>query len=228
MELTAFMKHLYMYRAPRVCNPWREYEPGLDIGPEAPAIRYQNLQRYLELRLGARYLFIAEGLGYQGGRFSGMAMTSERILLGHHPEVRSDEVLGEWEYLRTSDPASPLLKGTQKKMGFNEPTATVMWGCLHRHHLGTFDAVLWNIFPFHPHQEGKPLTNRTPDGNELNVGIVYAKELLELLPYAQVVAIGQKSAGTLQKFGVPCRVVPHPSMGGANKFKAAIAALFGD
>ena len=156
-----------------------------------------------------------------------MAMTSERILLGHHPEVRPEEVLGEWNYQRTSNPDSPLLKGTQKTLGFNEPTATVMWGSLHRHHLGTFDAVLWNIFPFHPHKEEGLLTNRTPDGNELNVGIVYAKQLLELLPNAQVVAIGQKSAGTLQKFGVPCCCVPHPSMGGANRFKAAIAELFG-
>ena len=70
------------------------------------------------------------------------------------------------------------------------------------------------------------ITNRTPDGNELNVGIVYARQLLELLPNARVVAIGQKSACTLQKFGVPCSCVPHPSMGGANKFKAAIAELF--
>ena len=226
MDITTFLKHLHTYRAPRVFNPWREYEPGLDISPEAPEIRYHNLQRYLELRLQARYLFIAEGLGYQGGRFSGMAMTSERILLGYHPEVRPEEVLGEWEYRRTSNPDSPLLKGTQKTMGFNEPTATVMWGCLHRHHLGTFDAVLWNIFPFHPHKEECLLTNRTPEGNELNVGIVYAKQLLELLPHAKVVAIGQKSATTLQKFGVPCSCVPHPSMGGANKFKAAIAELF--
>lgn len=71
------------------------------------------------------------------------------------------------------------------------------------------------------------MTNRTPDGNELNVGIVYTKQLLELLPNAQVVAIGQKSAGTLQKFGVPCHCVPHPSMGGAEKFRKAVATLFG-
>ena len=50
MDLTTFMKHLHTYRAPRVFNPWREYEPGLDISPEAPDIRYHNLQRYLELR----------------------------------------------------------------------------------------------------------------------------------------------------------------------------------
>lgn len=156
-----------------------------------------------------------------------MAMTSERILLGHHPEVRPQEVLGEWEYRRTSNPDCSLLKGTQRSMGFNEPTATVMWGSLHRHNLGTFDAVLWNIFPFHPYKKEGLLTNRTPDGNELNVGIVYTKQLLELLPNAQVVAIGQKSAGTLQKFGVPCHCVPHPSMGGAEKFRKAVATLFG-
>ena len=79
MDTVTFMKHLHTYHAPRVFNPWWEYEPGLDIGPSAPEIRYHNLQRYLELRLNAHYLFIAEGLGYQGGRFSGMAMTSERI-----------------------------------------------------------------------------------------------------------------------------------------------------
>ncbi len=59
MDLNTFMKHLHTYRAPRVFNPWREYEPGLDIGPSAPEIRYHNLQRYLELRLNAHYLFIA-------------------------------------------------------------------------------------------------------------------------------------------------------------------------
>lgn len=227
LTIEAFLKHLHIYRAPLVFNPWRDYAPGLDIGPEAPQIRAANLQRYLELRRRAHYLFIAEGLGYQGGHFSGMAMTSERILLGHHPEVRPEEVLGEgWEYRRTSNPASPLLKGTQRALGFNEPTATVMWGCLHREHLGIFDAVLWNIFPFHPYKKEGLLTNRTPDGNELNVGIVYAKQLLELLPDAQVVAIGQKAAQTLEKYRIPCDCVPHPSMGGANKFKAAVAGLF--
>lgn len=121
MDTVTFMKHLHTYRAPRVFNPWRDYEPGLDIGPSAPEIRYHNLQRYLELRLNAHYLFIAEGLGYQGGRFSGMAMTSERILLGHHPEVRPEEVLGEWNYQRTSNPDSPLLKEHRKHWASTNP-----------------------------------------------------------------------------------------------------------
>ena len=45
MDLNTFMKHLQTYRAPRVFNPWREYEPGLDIGPAAPEIRYICLLR---------------------------------------------------------------------------------------------------------------------------------------------------------------------------------------
>ena len=32
MDIITFMKHLKTYRAPLVFNPWRDYEPGLDIG----------------------------------------------------------------------------------------------------------------------------------------------------------------------------------------------------
>lgn len=226
MTITAFLQHLQAYQSEGVFNPWADYAAALDIGPEAPKLRAANLQRYLELRRGAHYLFIAEGLGYQGGHFSGMAMTSERILLGHHPHIKPEEVLGDWQYVRTSNPASPLLKKTQRELGFNEPTATVMWETLHRHGLATFDAVLWNIFPFHPYKKEGLLTNRTPEPKELDVGIIYARQLLELLPAAKVVAIGRKSAQTLARYGVACSEVPHPSMGGANRFKEAVAALF--
>ena len=106
--VTIFLEHLQSYHAPGVFNPWADYDPVYDISPAAPHIRAANLQRYLELRTGAHYLFIAEGLGYQGGHFSGMAMTSERILLGHHPEIKPEEVLGTWHYERTSNPACKL------------------------------------------------------------------------------------------------------------------------
>lgn len=75
-------------------------------------------------------------------------MTSERILLGLHPDIKPEAVLGEWDYRRTSNPESELLKSTQKQSGFNEPTATVMWNTLARHELSAFDTILWNIFPF--------------------------------------------------------------------------------
>ena len=70
-------------------------------------------------------------------------------------------------------------------------------------------------------------TNRTPSPSELDVGIEYARMLLELRPGMKIVAIGQKAATTLSRYGVECMAVPHPSMGGANRFRAAVAQLLG-
>ncbi len=225
MDIATFLTKLQNYSGELVFNPWRDYDAGCDVNMQAPAVRTANLRRYLELRLQAHYLFIAEALGYQGGHFSGIAITSERILLGEHPDVEQRSVLGEWQYQRTSNPASPLLNNTQKLKGFNEPTDTVVWNALNRHGLASFDVILWNIFPFHPYKSGNLLSNRTPGTSELDAGIEYARMLLQLVPGMKIVAIGQKAANTLARYGVSCMPVPHPSMGGANRFKAAVADL---
>lgn len=226
MTIQDFIDKLQAYQGELVFNPWRDFDTSCDIGAQAPVIRTENLKRYLELRKNAHYLFIAEGLGYQGGHFSGIAITSERIILGNHPDVEQKSVLGDWNYQRTSDPKSPLLNRTQKLLGFNEPTDTVVWNALNKHGLAAMDVILWNIFPFHPYKDGKLLSNRTPSNAELDIGIEYAKMLLALVPGMKVVAIGQKAANTLARYGVECEAVPHPSMGGANRFKAAVAEIF--
>lgn len=79
MTAEEFIEKLQQYSSPQVFNPWADYDTECDIGPQAPVIRAANFLRYLKLRQNAHFLFIAEGLGYQGGHFSGMAMTSERI-----------------------------------------------------------------------------------------------------------------------------------------------------
>ena len=228
MTIQTFIEKLQAYHAPLVFNPWSEFDASCDIGEEAPKIRSKTFKRYLELRPNAKYLFIAEGLGYQGGHFSGIAITSERILLGNHPDVDQKSVLGEWDYekTRTSDPDSPRLNNSQKQKGFNEPTDTAVWNALNRHGLAAFDVILWNIFPFHPYKDGNLLSNRTPTNAELEEGIKYAKMLMELVPDMEVVAIGQKAANTLARYEVDCVAVPHPSMGGANRFKEAVAKIF--
>jgi len=226
MTIDKFITNLQSYKSPNVFNPWGQYDESCDIGEAGLEIRVANLRRYLELRQNAHYLFIAEALGYQGGHFSGVAITSERILLGEHPSVDPKSVLGEWNYQRTSNPASPLLNNSQKAKGFNEPTDTVVWNALNTHGLAAFDVILWNIFPFHPHQPGKLLTNRTPSTEELDAGIEYAKQLLELVPNMQIIAIGGKAAATLARYGIEAQAVRHPSMGGANEFRAAVAKIF--
>lgn len=227
MDIDTFIAELQAYRGELVFNPWRDYDPTCDISPEAPALRRANLRRYLELRARARYLFIAEALGYQGGHFSGIAITSERILLGEHPQIAPESVLGAWHYERTSNPESALLNATQRRKGFNEPTDTVVWSALSQQGVSPFAAVLWNIFPFHPYKEGKLLSNRTPAPAELDEGICYARMLLSLLPELRIIAIGQKAQDTLSRYGVPCEAVRHPSMGGAVVFRAQVAELFG-
>ena len=117
MDINTFINKLQSYQGKDVFNPWRDFDPDTEIGPQAPAMRRENLRRYLQLRQNAHYLFIAEALGYQGGHFSGVAITSERILLGQHKDVRPESVLGEWDYARTSNPASALLNATQKAKG---------------------------------------------------------------------------------------------------------------
>ena len=228
MLIENFLQELQKYKGPLVFNPWADYDELHDISPLAPVIRAANLKRYLELRRNARYLFIAEGLGYQGGHFSGIAMTSERILLGNHVSVGPQCVLGDWQYRRTSNPESLELNRKQQEEGFNEPTATVMWNTLTRHKLSATEVILWNIFPFHPYKKEGLLTNRTPGKEELDAGIIYAKMLLRLIPNMEIIAIGQKAANTLSAYGVECAAVPHPSMGGATRFKEAVAQLFAE
>ncbi len=79
-------------------NPWYQRDEEHDDIPEAPEIRRNQLKTYLSERVGkAKFLFIAEALGYQGGHFTGIAMTSERILLGHQElkyGVKPEHVFG--------------------------------------------------------------------------------------------------------------------------------------
>src|SRR5262249_31911171 len=73
-----------------VFNPWWQIDKQNDIGRYAPAIRRRQLAAYLRERLGKpKLVVIGEALGYRGGHFSGIPMTSERMLLG---EKRNDGI----------------------------------------------------------------------------------------------------------------------------------------
>src|SRR5215471_12062866 len=83
-----FIRFLKQSPTGAVFNPWWEVDGQNDIARSAPMIRRQQLYAYLRQRLGrAKIVVIGEALGYRGGHFTGIPMTSERLLLGKKPEI---------------------------------------------------------------------------------------------------------------------------------------------
>lgn len=205
-------------------NPWYHRDDEHDERANAPEIRRHQLKTYLSERVkSAKYLFIAEALGYQGGHFTGIAMTSERILLGHQEPkygVRPDHVFQTIEPQRTSSP-------TVIEKGMSEPTATIMWGALIDLGINPYEVVLWNAVPWHPYKPDQGLlSNRTPTTDELDAGLKHLKGFMNLFQDVKMVAVGRKCELSLSQLGVDHIPVRHPANGGAPKFRRQVKNLF--
>src|SRR5438874_997264 len=143
-----FLRLLKRSPSGAVFNPWLEVDEENDIGSSAPAIRRQQLRAYLQERLGsAKVAVIGEAVGYRGGHFSGIPMTSERILVG---KKKDDGIEPEQVF---SSPAAAGPRRTSKphkcRDGFSEPTATIVWSTLLKLGFPPEQFVLWNAFPWH-------------------------------------------------------------------------------
>jgi hypothetical protein len=215
-----FVARLRDFRAANVFNPWSTFDPAHDASRRAPGIRTRQLAAYLAERASrARLLLVAEAAGYQGAKFSGIAMTSERILLGHlAPRGVPPDAVIRMPIERTS-------RTTDKPLGYNEPTATVVWGTLLGAGLDPRVWVNWNAFACHPHRPGAPLSNRTPTRAELESARPLLASFLRLFAGVEVVALGRHAALSLTLLGVAHRAVRHPSMGGAARFRAEILTI---
>jgi uracil-DNA glycosylase len=225
-----------------VFNPWWELDEQNDIARIAPMIRRQQLRSYLQQRLGrAKIAVIGEALGYRGGHFSGIPMTSERILLGKqadivaalnerrnreariknagHHDKSGLQILSGLKPRRTSKP------GVYPN-GFSEPTATIVWGALLKMGVLPDEFVLWNAFPWHSFDPRHGLlSNRTPNKSERAAGLPVLNFFLKSFPTDQIVALGKIAAAQLEQLGVHAHRVRHPASGGARSFRSQIVEI---
>lgn len=201
-----------------VFNPWRDYDARYDQDETAPSIRAYNLTHYLAERVGrAKLVLIGEAPGFRGCKFSGIAMTSERILLGKQRAISPENV-----FLGLKRRTSASFASFD---GFIEPTASIVWSLLLQLDIDPRDFILWNAFPCHPYKGAERLTNRKPLPGELAATAHILPALLELSPKTTVVAVGRVAEGALNTLALKYSPVRHPAMGGANAFRAGIKAL---
>lgn len=198
--LAEFTQLLCAFARPRCHNFWVEGNE-LDAVDNTPSQRLSRLLKHL--RCAPRAILIGEAPGYQGAKFSGLAFTSEALLL--------DGVIPRIE-------ATPRLSGT--KTPFREPSATIVWKTLYEAGLAE-ETILWNAFPVHPFREGQPLSNRTPGRWERDSALTVLQGFLLLYrPFqATIYAVGRQAQITLAKLDVAHVALRHPAHGGARQFR---------
>lgn len=118
---------------------------------------------------------------------------------------------------RTSSPGAGN-NHMRRDFGFCENTATTVWGELLRRPGAARQVVLWNAFAFHPHEPGRPLTNRRPRVSEVEEQVAVLQAFLRIFPARVVVAVGEVSQRRLAAMGVEATAVRHPSFGDRPEF----------
>lgn len=196
------------FGVPCLFNPWRDICPD-DEPCNGPEAKLERLAAHLACH--PEFILCGEAPGFSGCRHSGVAFTSERLLMdGAIPRV-----------------PQPQRRLTSRRLPFSEPSATIVWKTLYR--LGIAEGtVLWNALQMHPHKPGERLSNRTPTPAEIALGEPALRILLDAFPSAKVVAVGRKAEGLLRGMCVvPVAAVRHPANGGATEFAAGMKQLVG-
>lgn len=208
MTPSQFVSALEAMSLPSVFNPWRDHCPVHDVS-DAAARRRRNLESFLDAAISSRVrtMWIARDLGYRGGRRTGVPLTDE-VHLAAAATLLGGVTLGR----ATEGP--PMA----------ERTAAVIWRVLDR--IGA-PVILWNVFPFHPHDSADPMSNRCHTRLEREKTWPLLEALIEMVQPTRIVAIGRDASLALSELGVETSAVRHPSYGGQAEFIAGMYDLYG-
>ena len=183
-----------------------------DHSTSSNAVRRDNLSLYLTemLERSPDILLVGEAPGFRGMRITGVPFTNRTIFEG---PANSFGLFGPGKGYVLPPEASGVAA---------EPTATVMWQVL-----AELDVLplLWSAFPWHPHQPGRPLSNRTPTPAEAALGTPFWQTLAELFAVRTVVAVGNVAHRSLQRSGLEVAKIRHPAHGGRAGFKRGLEQL---
>lgn len=204
--VNAFVRAVTEPRLNAMFNPWGE-DCATDIRPGCCLDRQARLATHLGLE-APRMILVGEAPGYQGCRYSGIAFTSERLLI------------------EGSIPGVPVTgRITSRPRPWSEPSATIVWRVLHELGLAKA-AVLWNAVPWHPMGSGGIHSNRPPTPVEVAAGLPFLDSLLAIYPGTTVVAVGNTADASLSRLGVCHARIRHPANGGATKFRDGLRAMY--
>lgn len=187
----------------RFVNKIVEFQSGTDytnIFHEYPSCR-KNLLAYLTYMWKTKpaAILVGEAPGHKGCARTGIAFTDEAHLLW----MEQKGILSRAYLIDEKDRDKPE----------KEQSAGIIWGKLTEQK--NLKVLLWNIYPFHPHQANNQNSNRTPRQEELALGKLIFQELITIFPATEVFAIGRVAQKTL---GLEeGNYIRHPAHGGANR-----------
>ncbi len=204
--ISAFVQRLAAVELGPACTNFFNHEV-----PEN-ALRRRNLELYLQEMLDRqpKVLLVGEAPGFRGMRITGVPFTN-RVILG-----------GPANSFGLFGPGKGYVLPPEAAGVAAEPTATVLWQVLEE--VGALP-LLWSAFPWHTHQPGKPLSNRTPKPSETKLGTPFWQELAELFGTSSIVAVGNVAQHSLQRSGLTVPKIRHPAHGGRAGFKSGLEQL---
>lgn len=164
-----------------------------------------NLSLYLHriMNNNSHVILVGEAPGWHGCRLSGIPFTCEDMFTQEWiPDIMGKKL----EYRTVSE-------GILEREG----SALVVWRKM-KDWYNKYQSVplLWNVCPFHPHEEGNDNTNRRPRASELALGKPILDELLCLFEIEYIGAIGKEAEKAISKMGKNVFPIRHPSRGGAS------------